>query len=91
MAHQRHADFLQDAGLHEAGVEGVAKIVEADVADTCVFQRGFPRALDDADRLAAETDVDTFGLALCKQQLTEAPGQGNLAAFSFRCFGTSDR
>ena len=32
MAHERHADFLQDAGLHQAGVEGVAKIVKTDMA-----------------------------------------------------------
>ena len=42
MAHQRHADFLQDTGLHEAGVEGVPKVMEAQVPNTSVFQCGFP-------------------------------------------------
>ena len=37
MAHQRHANFLQDAGLHEAGVKGMAEIVKTDVADARVF------------------------------------------------------
>jgi len=32
MAHQRHADFLQDASLHQAGVKGVPKIMETHVA-----------------------------------------------------------
>ena len=32
MAHERHADFLQDAGLHQAGIEGVAKVVKTEVA-----------------------------------------------------------
>ena len=32
MTHERHANFLQDAGLHEASVEAVAEIVKADVA-----------------------------------------------------------
>ena len=49
MAHERHADFLQDAGLHQAGVEGVAKIVKTDVAELRVFERSLPRALHDAD------------------------------------------
>ena len=37
MAHERHANLLQDAGLHQAGVEGVPKIVKADVADARIF------------------------------------------------------
>src|SRR5258708_23167441 len=36
MAHQRHADFLQDTGLHKAGVEGMPKVMEAQVAYTGV-------------------------------------------------------
>ena len=56
MTHERHADFLQDAGLHQAGVEGVAEIVETDVADFGVFERRLPRALDDADRTALIVD-----------------------------------
>jgi hypothetical protein len=28
MAHQRHADFLQDASFHQASVEGVAEVVK---------------------------------------------------------------
>ena len=60
MAHERHANFLQDAGLHQAGVEGVAQIVKSDVADFGVLQRGFPRALDDADGLALVFDDEAF-------------------------------
>jgi len=62
MAHERHANFLQDAGLHQAGVEGVAKIVKANVADTGALERGFPRALDDADRLALIAEDETLAL-----------------------------
>ena len=42
MTHERHADFLQDAGFHKACVKGVAEIVEAHVADTGVLQSRFP-------------------------------------------------
>ena len=42
MAHQRHADFLKDTGLHQTGVEGMPKIMEAQVAYTGVLKCGFP-------------------------------------------------
>jgi hypothetical protein len=32
MSHERHANFLQDARFHQAGVERVAEIVKTDVA-----------------------------------------------------------
>jgi hypothetical protein len=56
MAHERHANFLQDARFHQAGVERVAEIVETDVAELRVLERGFPRTLHDADRLAFVID-----------------------------------
>ena len=62
MPHERHADFLQDAGFHQASVEGVAEIVKTDVAETGVFQRRLPRALHDADRLPFEVDHQSVGL-----------------------------
>ena len=67
MAHQRHADFLQDAGLHQAGVEGVAKIVKTHVAKTCFFKRGLPRALHDADCIILVADDESFGSAMREQ------------------------
>jgi hypothetical protein len=39
MAHKRHAYFLQDASLHQARIEGVAEIVESDVAKRGVRAR----------------------------------------------------
>ena len=42
MSHERHADFLQDAGFHQTGVEGMAEIVETHMPDTGIFQSGFP-------------------------------------------------
>ena len=60
MAHERHANFLQDAGLHQASVERVAEIMETDVADARISQCGFPRALDDANRAAPKADDESF-------------------------------
>ena len=69
MAHERHADFLQDAGLHEASVERVAEIVETDVAKSCVSQRGRPRAFDDPDWLSLVVDDQPAVLAVFKHKL----------------------
>jgi hypothetical protein len=63
MTHQCHANLLQDAGFHKPRVEGMAEIVKTDVADTGIFQCGFPRALDDADRLPLVPDDETLILA----------------------------
>ena len=72
MAHERHADFLHDAGLHEACIEGVAEIVETDVAEVCVFKRGFPRAFHDADWLVFVADDQAVRLAVLKHILQQA-------------------
>ena len=64
MAHERHAYFLHDAGLHKAGIKGMAEIMEADVTNLSVSENRFPRRLDDPDRLAAELNEEPFRLAL---------------------------
>ena len=74
MTHQRHADFLQDAGLHQSRIKGVAEIVETNVADFGVFQCRLPRALHDADRSAVEVDHEAFSLAALKQMLVQPFG-----------------
>lgn len=91
VAHQCHADFLEDAGLHEPSVEGVAEIVEADVADTGFLQSGSPRALYDVDWLAVVFDYKALGFALLPEAVAEPFGERNLARFPFRCFGMRDR
>ena len=86
MAHKRHADFLQDAGLHQAGIECVAEIVKADVAELRVFERGAPRALHDADWLVFVADDQAFGLAVLKQKLQEPVGQRDFPRLPFGSF-----
>ena len=66
MAHERHADFLQDAGLHQAGIEGVAEIMETDVAELRIFERRLPRTFYDTDWLVFVADDQAFGLAVLK-------------------------
>lgn len=79
MAHERHANFLQDAGLHQASVERVAEIMETDVADARISQCGFPRALDDADRATTEVDHQSPFFPTFKQVLVKPFGKRDLA------------
>lgn len=79
VAHERHANFLQDARFHQAGVERVAEIVKTDVAKLRVLERGCPRALHDANRLALIVDDQSAVFAALKQKLEEPFGQWNLA------------
>src|SRR5437016_14250556 len=84
MAHQRHANFLHDAGLHQPGVESVAEIMKPHVPDACFFESRPPCRLDDLDRVAAELNQQTARLALRAEQLEQARGKRELARFSLR-------
>jgi hypothetical protein len=64
MAHERHANFLHDAGLHQARIEGVAKIMEANVTDPSVSEDCFPGRFYDPDRSVPVLNDKAFGLAL---------------------------
>ena len=77
VAHERHANFLHDTGLHQAGIKGVAKVVKADVSNRSSSERGLPRAFYDADRSAFVFKDQSLLLAALKQMLQQAPGQGN--------------
>lgn len=64
VAHERHADLLEDAGLHQSCCECMSEIVETDMPDLGVLQGRFPGALYDADRVAAKLDHEALGLAV---------------------------
>ena len=83
MPHERHANFLQDAGFHQPSVKGVAEIVKADVADLGAPERRFPRGLHDADGRTPEVENNAFRSALSKQKIVKTCCEGNLAGFSF--------
>ena len=74
MAHERHANFLQDAGLHQARVEGVTKIVKTDVAQASILERRLPSALYVLNRLAIVGKDDPTGLVVLKQVLQQPGG-----------------
>ena len=78
VAHQSHPHFLEDASLHEAGVEGVAEIVKADVADTGVSQRSLPSSFYDADGLAVKLDHEALGVLAFTKEFIQAFRKWNL-------------
>ena len=86
MTHERHADFLQDMGLHQAGVERMAEVVKADVANSGGFDRGLPATLHDANWLLFVGHNQSGGLATLKEKRQEAIGQGNFPRFPFWSF-----
>src|ERR1039458_2149350 len=90
MAHERHADFLQDTGLHQARVEGVAEIMKADVADPGVFERGLPLALGDANWSALEAGDESFRLTDAEERLRQPLGKRDLPGFALGRFRAGD-
>ena len=83
MAHQRHANFLQDASLHQAGVEGVPEIVKTDVADARMFECGSPRALHELDLLAVVAEYGALAPPVLRDPPKQPGCQRNLAGFAF--------
>src|SRR2546430_16272636 len=81
MTHQSFADFLHDPGLHQAGVERVAQVMEAEVANLGPAQRGLPRSLDLVDRVAPEGEGQAFVLPVLSEKLKESPSEWNLTSF----------
>jgi len=86
MTHERHANFLQDAGFHQPGIERVTKVMKTDVTERSIFQRRLPGALDDPDWSAAKVDYQTSRFPVFKQVRVQPLGQWNLPGFSFRRF-----
>ena len=84
MSHERHANFLHDAGFHQPGIERMAEIVETYVADSGILKRGFPRAFDDAKGAIFVCENQAHGFLVFDQKLKQPVTQRNLARFAFR-------
>ncbi len=91
VAHQGHADLLEDARFHAPRVERVAEVVKSHVADTGIRECGSPRAFHDADWLAAILDHQPVGLAALKQNLVQPLGERNFTGFPFGRFRVGHR
>ena len=60
MAHERHADILNHSGLHEARVEGVPQIMDAEVPKACALQRAQPAFPDPRHGHIPQSEHDAF-------------------------------
>lgn len=83
MAHQRHADFLQDAGLHQPSVKGVPEIVKPKMPDLGVSQSRRPSALDNPHPAAVEVDDQAFRFSMLVEVCVQAFAQRNLSRLPF--------
>jgi hypothetical protein len=91
MSHERHAYFLQDAGLHQARIKGVAKVVETNVADTRVLQRRLPRVLHTADGFVLMGNQEPGILAILDQHLKQPRRERNLPRFPLGSLGAGNK
>jgi hypothetical protein len=86
VAHQLHPHFLQNTGFHEAGVKGMAKVVESQMTDAGIPERRLPRPLYDAHRMILEVDDETLASTPTVQVLVEPGGKRNFAGLALGCF-----
>lgn len=87
MAHQCHADILNYSGLHEARIEGMAEIVDSEVAQLGALERAQPALSDPRQRLTPHGEDDAVFLGLLGKKPIETVCQGNLAALALDGFG----
>src|SRR5271154_1558681 len=92
VAHEGHPHVLHDAGFHEPGVERVAKIMEAEIADARPPDCRLPRRLDPLDRTAFEGENQADGFLTGKpyEKLRESRGERDFAGLPARSFRVSD-
>jgi len=72
VAHEGLPHVLHDARFHEPGVEGVAKIVKAEVADARLPDGCFPGSFDSVDRTAFESEYQPFGFMAGGEEFGES-------------------
>ena len=84
--HESFADFLEDAGFHHSGVEGVPEIMEAVVTNSRPANRRLPGRFDLADRLAFEGEDESFVFPFGPKELGEPRRERNLTGFALGRF-----
>lgn len=91
MPHERLPHVGHDAGFHQPGVEGVAKIVEAEGANLCTADGGLPGGLDFVQRSTFKGKDQSVGLARSREQIDEPRRERDLASFTLGGFGVGNR
>src|SRR5208337_4619859 len=91
MTHEGLSYFLHDPGFHQSGVEGVAQIVKAVVANSCPADRRRPRRFDSAQRSAFEEEHESFFLPSRREEFKETGGERDFPRLTARRFRVSDK
>jgi hypothetical protein len=91
MPHEGFAYVGHDAGFHEPGVKGVAKIVEAEGTNPGPTDGCLPRGLDPMERTAFECENQAVGFHGCREQIDEPRSERDLASFSLSGFRVGNR
>lgn len=84
VAHQGFPDVLQNTRLHEARVEGVAKIVKTEVATARSANGRLPGRFDPVDLKALEGENQAFRLFERREECREPRSERDLAGLSAR-------
>ncbi len=82
MAHEGFPHFLHDAGFHEACVEGMAKIVETEVAEPGAADGCLPGGLDPTDWSTLVGEDQPFRLRVHFEEREEPFGEWDLAGLA---------
>ncbi len=90
VAHEGLPHVLHDARFHEPGVEGVAKIVKAEVADARPSDRRLPGGFDPVDRMAFEREYQSFRFMAGGEERRESRGERDLAGLPACGFRVGD-
>jgi hypothetical protein len=77
-----HADLAGNTEFKQAGVEGVAQVMEPDIPDSRPADSSFPAGLHASNGLAFEGEDQTRVLLPVRKQVEDPFGQRNLAGFS---------
>ena len=80
MAHDRLPHILQNSGLHHSGIEGVPKVMEAQLADAGPSHGRLPGSFDPLDGTAFEGEGQAFGLVAFRgsKEVDESRGKRDL-------------
>jgi hypothetical protein len=91
MAHEGLSNVGNNAGFHQACVEGVPEIVKPQAADAGAFQRLPPGGFHQVDWLVVIGEDIAFRLMSASQEFIDAVGEGNLARFAADSLGFRDQ
>ena len=86
MPHEGFPYIGHDAGFHETGVEGVAKIVEAEGTNPGAEDGRLPGGFDSVEGTTLKGENQAVGLRVRREQINESHGKRDLASLTLGGF-----